>query len=164
MVTRDLVLPPPLVCGVRGGGGGGAPLPGANFSTPAPVMLVRMGAIASSVFFCHEGIPQKASCSQYISSASPFYPQRRSMRWGWYLFFCYCVVALSRTRVRSLAIPCAKGLATYCSSVLSLLVAHTYQGIVVFLPKLTNAPTKMHTGSYIALCGSGVCLNLLCKI
>ena len=29
---------------------------------------------------------------------------------------------------------------------LCLLIAHTYQAILVLLPKLTNAPTKVHTG------------------
>ena len=38
-----------------------------------------------------------------------------------------------------------------------LLLAHTYQAILVLLPKLTNAPTKVHTGC-IVLWGSGVCL------
>ena len=34
------------------------------------------------------------------------------------------------------------------------LLAHTYQAIVVLLPKLTNAPTKVHTGC-VVFCGSG---------
>ena len=38
--------------------------------------------------------------------------------------------------------------------------AHTHQAILVLLPKLTNAPTKVHTGC-VALWGSGVCLHLL---
>ena len=41
-----------------------------------------------------------------------------------------------------------------------LLLAHTYQAILVLLPKLINAPTKVHTGC-VALWGSGVCLHLL---
>ena len=39
-----------------------------------------------------------------------------------------------------------------------LLVAHTYQAILVLSPKLTNAPTKVHTGC-LAHWDSGVCIH-----
>ena len=39
-----------------------------------------------------------------------------------------------------------------------IIVAYTHQAIVVLLAKLTNAPTKLHTGC-IVLWGSGACLH-----
>ena len=86
----------------------GAPLPGENLSPPgaAPVMLCAHGhdctSIASSVFSAMSEYHRTSVAARTSASPSaPFYHQRRSMRWAWYLFFCYCVVALSRTRVRS---------------------------------------------------------------
>ena len=44
-----------------------------------------------------------------------------------------------------------------------LLVAHIHPAILVLLPKLTSAPTKLHTGC-IAFLGSGVCLAIRASV
>ena len=50
--------------------------------------------------------------------------------------------------------PRVEGLAPFCL-LLASAGSHTYQAILVLLPKLTNAPTKVHTGC-LAHWGSGV--------
>ena len=87
------------------------------------------------------------------STASPAY--RQCLRRAWWLSFsCYWVVALSVYQGAYTALQAKGG-----SSLLTrLLVAYTHQAIVVLLAKLTNPPTKLHTGC-IALWGSGACLH-----
>ena len=79
------------------------------------------------------------------ASTSPFSAGTCAGRQWLLLFSCYWVVALSHTPgcVYTWPFPALGGVFVCC---LCLLVAHTYQAILVLLPKFTNAPTKVNTG------------------
>ena len=70
---------------------------------------------------------------------------------------CFLVTGLSLYLYQGayIAFPASESFLLTC-----LLVAYTHQAIVVLLPKLTNAPTKLHTGC-IALWDSGVYIAII---
>ena len=87
--------------------------------------------------YCREGTPQDASCSQYLELL-PSIPASGVVVAALLLLGCRFIhiatpgsYIIARVWRGSFFICC-----------LRLLVAHTYQAILVLLPKLTNAPTN----------------------
>ena len=98
-----------------------------------------------SVYYRRERARQDAN-SVAARTDSPVY--RRSLLRAWWLLFL-----VTRSSYHgAYTFPASQGVVP--------LVAHTHPAILVLLPKLTNAPTKLHTGC-IAPWGSGVCLYTL---